>query len=51
MIVQGVKTRCIVGEQGDAGRLANGFLTSGSLTFHFDSAMDAPILYGTSFDV
>ncbi|KAF9026722.1 hypothetical protein BDZ89DRAFT_1067387 [Hymenopellis radicata] len=45
MIIQGVKTKCVVGEQGDAGRLASGFLTSGSLTFHFDSAMNAPILY------
>ncbi|KAK7062780.1 hypothetical protein VNI00_000269 [Paramarasmius palmivorus] len=46
--VQGVRTKCTVGHLGEAGRLGSQFMTAGSLTFYFDTKLDAPVLYGMS---
>ncbi|KAF9269524.1 hypothetical protein L218DRAFT_850983 [Marasmius fiardii PR-910] len=43
--IQGVRTKCVIGHMGEAGRLGSQFMTSGSLTFYFAQKMDAPVLY------
>ncbi|KAL0581676.1 hypothetical protein V5O48_000379 [Marasmius crinis-equi] len=43
--IQGVRTKCVVAQTGEAGRLGSQFMTSGSLTFYFAQKMDAPVLF------
>ncbi|KAK0500052.1 hypothetical protein EDD18DRAFT_1068459 [Armillaria luteobubalina] len=43
--VQGIRTKCVIAHEGEAGRLCGQFLTSGSLTLYFDTKLDAPVLY------
>ncbi|KAL0071179.1 hypothetical protein AAF712_001741 [Marasmius tenuissimus] len=43
--IQGVPTKCVIAEMGEAGRLGSQFMTSGSLTFYFAQKIDAPVLY------
>ncbi|EEB97158.1 hypothetical protein MPER_03574, partial [Moniliophthora perniciosa FA553] len=43
--VQSVSTKCTVAHLGEAGRLGSQFMTAGSLTFYFDTKLDAPVLY------
>ncbi|KAG7451517.1 TPR-like protein, partial [Guyanagaster necrorhizus] len=44
--IQGIRTKCLIAHEGEAGRLCGQFLTSGSLTLYFDTKLDAPVLYG-----
>lgn len=46
LVVQGVRTRCVVAQPEEAGRLCGAFIMAGSLTFYVDAALDAPVLYG-----
>ncbi|KAJ7628845.1 hypothetical protein FB45DRAFT_919356 [Roridomyces roridus] len=48
LMVQGIKTPCIVAQEGEAGRVGLGFMTAGSLTYYFDSGLVAPVLYDGS---
>ncbi|KAK0194166.1 hypothetical protein F5146DRAFT_1034531 [Armillaria mellea] len=43
--IQGIRTKCVIAHEGEAGRLCGQFLTSGSLTLYFDTKLDAPVLY------
>jgi hypothetical protein len=45
LLIQGVETRCMVGEYGECSRLSMDFLIAGSLTLHFAARLDAPVLY------
>lgn len=44
--IQGVRAQCTVAHLGEASKLGSQFMTSGSLTFYFDSKLNAPVLYG-----
>ncbi len=44
--IQGIRTKCVIAHEGEAGRLCGQFLSSGSLTLYFDTKLDAPVLYG-----
>ncbi|KAJ7165364.1 hypothetical protein C8R46DRAFT_1098450 [Mycena filopes] len=46
--IQSVKTRCIVANAADAGRVGLSFMTAGSLTYYFDAGLVAPVLYDGS---
>ncbi|KAE9406618.1 hypothetical protein BT96DRAFT_789108, partial [Gymnopus androsaceus JB14] len=43
--IQGVRAQCTVAHLGEASKLGSQFMTSGSLTFYFDSKLNAPVLY------
>ncbi|THU98506.1 hypothetical protein K435DRAFT_29228 [Dendrothele bispora CBS 962.96] len=43
--IQGVSTKCLIARYGEAGRLGGQFMTAGSLTFYFDTKLNAPVLY------
>ncbi|TRM58994.1 hypothetical protein BD626DRAFT_173987 [Schizophyllum amplum] len=45
VIVQGVRTPCVVGRPGEANSIGAPFIVDGSLTFYFDHRLDAPVLY------
>lgn len=44
--VQGVRTKCVVANPEEAGRLCGRFMTDGGLTYFFDTRLHAPVLYG-----
>nr|GAT55833.1 NAD(P)H oxidase regulator [Mycena chlorophos] len=46
--IQGIRTRCTVAEPDEAGRIGVSFMTAGCLTYYFDSALTAPVLYDGS---
>ncbi|KAF7342202.1 NAD(P)H oxidase regulator [Mycena venus] len=46
--IQSVKTKCIVAQPEDAGRVGLSFMTAGSLTYYFDAGLVAPVLYDGS---
>lgn len=46
LLIQGVKTKCVVAPPGEAGRVGLSFMTAGSLTYYFDPGLVAPVLYG-----
>ncbi|KAJ6617067.1 hypothetical protein B0H10DRAFT_2034577 [Mycena sp. CBHHK59/15] len=50
LLLQGVKTKCIVGNPGEAGRLGVSFMSAGSLTYYFDSSRIVPIFYDGSLE-
>ncbi|KIK52737.1 hypothetical protein GYMLUDRAFT_963025 [Collybiopsis luxurians FD-317 M1] len=43
--IQGIQTPCVVARLGEASRLGGQFMTSGNLTFYFDTKLNAPVLY------
>ncbi|KAF8882092.1 hypothetical protein BD779DRAFT_1675080 [Infundibulicybe gibba] len=45
LVIQGVETRCIVAEKGEASRVSTPFMISGSLSYYFDTRLNAPILH------
>jgi len=45
LLIQGVETRCVVGDHGECSRLSMDFLIAGSLTLFFSSQLDVPVLY------
>ncbi|KAJ7026770.1 hypothetical protein C8F04DRAFT_102601 [Mycena alexandri] len=48
ILLQSVKTRCIVAHPNDAGRIGLSFMTAGALTYYFDAGLVAPVLYDGS---
>ncbi|KAJ7215185.1 hypothetical protein C8J57DRAFT_1396958 [Mycena rebaudengoi] len=48
LLIQGVKTKCVVAPPGEAGRVGLSFMTAGSLTYYFDPGLVAPVLYDGS---
>ncbi|KAJ6562357.1 hypothetical protein B0H19DRAFT_1233997 [Mycena capillaripes] len=46
--IQSVKTKCIIAQPEDAGRIGVSFMTAGSLTYYFDAGLTAPVLYDGS---
>ncbi|KAF7323741.1 NAD(P)H oxidase regulator [Mycena kentingensis (nom. inval.)] len=46
--IQGVRTRCVVADSDDAGRVGVSFMTAGSLSYYFDAGIVAPVLYDGS---
>lgn len=44
--IQGIRAQCTVAHLGEASKLGSQFMTSGNLTFYFDSKLNAPVLYG-----
>ncbi|KAJ6538104.1 hypothetical protein B0H19DRAFT_1181717 [Mycena capillaripes] len=48
LLIQRVKTKCLVASPEEAGRLGLSFLTAGSLKYYFDASLIAPVLYDGS---
>ncbi|KAF8201946.1 hypothetical protein K438DRAFT_1716580 [Mycena galopus ATCC 62051] len=46
--IQNVKTKCIVANSDEVGRIGISFMTAGSLSYYFDQGLVAPVLYDGS---
>lgn len=46
LIVQGLRTKFVVGVEGEAGRLNADWMKKGGLAVDLDDSLDAPVLYG-----
>jgi hypothetical protein len=46
LIVQGLRTKFVVGQEGEAGRLNGDWMKKNRLAVDLDDSLDSPVLYG-----
>jgi hypothetical protein len=48
LIVQGLRTKFVIGEEGEAGKLNGDWMKKNRLAVDLDDSLDSPVLYGMS---